>query len=725
MPTSHRVSAARLELALDRLKSSDWERFERLCSVFLTSDFAGVRTMASPGGDRGRDAELYTVSGEPNALFQFAVRQDWPSKIAETLKRLAGEFPAVTSIVFLSSQQIGAKGDATRKRARELGITLDIRDRSWFIERVDADDARNAAAAELARVVVDPYLNDSGIIAGAPSFEGTEAKTALVFLELQAKDDDTAKGLTKACYESLVKAALQGTTAERRKSRSDVRAFVSGLLPQHNPAQLAPFVDGALKRLERTVVKHYAKPDEFHLAHEEVERTKDRVAGLALLQDAFSSDAADIAGLTVGDDAELLRRSISLLRTTVESYFYRLGEEFAQSVAGDREIPLHSDLLRTVAMEMAPSGRVVPSTSWADFLYSAAKSLIANPSPDTLELFRVLSTAYTLFAFLSEVPDVQRATKKLFEHGTLWFDTTVLLPLFAEQAFPDDMRPFTDLMVQLKRTGLKLRATPGVIEEVERHLNLCKHYLRIENWIGRVPYVYQRYALAGGTPSRFSGWVEQFHGDFRPLDDLAEWLGDAGIEASDPPLFDALPKEVIDEVRRYWQDVQEDRRRHSEGGTIHALRLAEHDTENYLSVTVERRIEPGKSLLGYNSWLVTMDSAAWRLHAKLSAQATGVIKHSPVMSLDFLLKYLSFGPRRDRVEAVAKGHSRVFTSTIYESIPTDLIKAAAQVRQSCHGLSERMVQRRVRDELDRRKMSAGAVQEGGLEGLDAALESMF
>lgn len=725
MPTSPRVSAARLELALDKLKPSDWERFERLCSVFLAADFAGMRTMASPGGDRGRDAELYTDSGEPNVLFQFAVREDWSSKIAETLKRLADEFPTVTSIVFLSSQQIGAKGDAIRKRAREQGITLDIRDRSWFLERVDADNARNGAAAELARVIVDPYLSDSGIISGNPSLEGTEAKTALVFLELQAKDDDTAKGLTKACYESLVKAALQGTTAENRKSRADVRTFVSGLLPQHNPEQLVPFVDGALKRLQRSAIKHHTKSDEFHLAYEEVERTKDRVAGLALLQEAFSSDAADIAGLTVGEDAELVRRSISLLRSIIESYFYRLGEEFAQSVTSDREIPLHSDLLRSVAMEMAPTGQVVSSISWADYLYSAATSLIANPSPETLELFRVLSTAYTLFAFLSEVPDVQRATKKLFEHGILWFDTTVLLPLFAEQAFPDDMRPFTDLVIQLKRTGLKLRATPGVIEEIERHLNLCRHYLRTQNWIGRVPYVYQRYALAGGKPSRFSGWLEQFLGDFRPLDDLAEWLEDAGIEASDPPSFDKLSKEVVDEVRRYWQDVQEERRRNSEGGTINALRLAEHDTENYLSVIVERRIEPGKSLLGYNSWLVTMDSAAWHLHTKLSPQVAGVIKHSPVISLDYLLKYLSFGPRRDRVEAVGKGHSRIFTSTIYESIPTDLIKAATQVRRSCHGLSERMVQRRVRDELDRRKMSAGAVQKGGLEGLDAALESMF
>lgn len=726
MLASPPISAARLELALDRLKSSDWERFERLCSAFLASEFHGVRTMASPGGDRGRDAELFTLEGEANTLFQFAVRIDWDRKIGETLKRLAEEFPSTTAIIFLSSQVIGAKGDVVRAGAKKQGIALDIRDRSWFVERVNADDNRNNAAAELARVIVDAYLADAGVGVGTPILEGAEAKTALVFLELQAKDDDTSKGLTKACYESLVRAAVQGTSAEKRMPRSAIRAFVGDLLPQHGPAQLAPFVDAALKRLERSAIKHYTKTDEFHLAHEEVERTKDRVASLTLLQDAFLSDARDIIGLTVVNDEALIAKSVTLLRTVVESYFYRLGEEFAQCVAGNREIPLHADLLRSVVLEVAPNGAVVPKVPWADFLLSAAKSLIANPSPDTLELFRVLSTAYTLFAFLSEVPDVQRATKKLFEHGTLWFDTSVLLPLFAEQAFPDDMRPFTDLMVQLKRTGLKLRATPGVIEEIERHLNLCKHYLRVENWIGRVPYVYQRFALAGGTTSEFNSWLEQFHGDFRPLDDLAQWLGDvAGVEATDAPSFDALPKKMVDEVRHYWQSVQDDRRRDSEGGSIHTLRLAEHDTENFLSVILERRIEPGKSLLGYTSWLVTMDSAAWRLLAKLSPESKAVIKHSPVISLDFLLKYLSFGPRRDMVEPVRKGHTRIFTATVYESIPTDLITAANQVRQSCHGLSERLVQRRVRDELDRRKMDAGMVQQAGLDGLDAALESMF
>jgi hypothetical protein len=105
------VSAGRFELALKELKPSDWERFERLSSAFLAPDFPGLRTMASPGGDRGRDAELYSMTGEPNTLFQFAVREDWKQKIKETLKRVKEEFPEASTVVFMSNQQIGAKAD--------------------------------------------------------------------------------------------------------------------------------------------------------------------------------------------------------------------------------------------------------------------------------------------------------------------------------------------------------------------------------------------------------------------------------------------------------------------------------------------------------------------------------------------------------------------------------------------------------------------------------------
>ncbi len=478
--------------------------------------------------------------------------------------------------------------------------------------------------------------------------------------------------------------------------------------------------------MEKAAVKHYPGKDEFHISHDEVERTKDRIASLALLQESFRTDVHDIVLSALKGDQVKIAEAQRLVRDIIETYFYQLGEEFAQSVAGNREIPLHADTLKNMLLEFAPCGHVDGKVPWAEFLYSSVASLIASPSSETTELFRVLSTAYTLFAFLSEVPDVQRATKQLFERGNLWFDTTVLLPLIAEQAFPDDMRRVSDPVSQLRRTGLELWVTSGVIEEIERHLNLCKAYLRVDRWVGRIPYVYQRYALAGGTASRFGGWLEQFVGNHRPLDDLADFLSEAaGIKVAELPSWDALPHSITDEIRDYWQAVQDKRRGGPENFGHHSFRLAAHDTENYLSVLAQRRIEPGKSIMGYTSWLVTLDSAAWGLINKVSRETADFIKHSPVISLDFLLKFLSFGPRRDKVDTSKRGYSRIFASTIYESIPSDLIAVAQLVREGCHGLSERLVQRRIRDELDKQRMSPGAVQTAGLDGLDAAMASMF
>lgn len=293
------ISQARFLLALRSLRSPDWEKFERLSSVFLAAEFPQARTTASPSGDRGRDAELFTYSGLPNVLFQFSVARDWERKIVDTLNRIKIEFPSVRHVIFLFNQEIGARGDDIRTKAFAEGISIDIRDQNWFAERVNLDESRRTAAEELAQAIVDPILRDSGVISNAPSLSGQEAKTALVYLEMQSRDESASKGLTKSCFEALVKCALRGTCSQNRKSRNEIRSHIHGLLPQHSPNQLDPLIDAALNRLSKKVIKHWQKLDEFHLSFEEVERTKDRVTELALLNQGFADDVTDILKLDV------------------------------------------------------------------------------------------------------------------------------------------------------------------------------------------------------------------------------------------------------------------------------------------------------------------------------------------------------------------------------------------------------------------------------------------
>ncbi len=150
------ISQNRFLLALRSLRSPDWEKFERLSSAFLAAEFPQVRTTASPGGDRGRDAELFTFSGSPNVLFQFSVARNWEEKITDTLNRIKVEFPSARHVIFLFNQEIGARGDNIRAKAFAEDISIDIRDESWFVERANLDEARRTAAEELARAIVDP-----------------------------------------------------------------------------------------------------------------------------------------------------------------------------------------------------------------------------------------------------------------------------------------------------------------------------------------------------------------------------------------------------------------------------------------------------------------------------------------------------------------------------------------------------------------------------------------
>ena len=61
----------------------------------------------------------------------------------------------------------------------------------------------------------------------------------------------------------------------------------------------------------------------------------------------------------------------------------------------------------------------------------------------------------------------------MFSSGTLWLDATVVLPLIADTlaAGDDGKGRFSRMIEATLDVGLKLYVTPGVVEEVERHMN--------------------------------------------------------------------------------------------------------------------------------------------------------------------------------------------------------------------------------------------------------------
>jgi len=83
----------------------------------------------------------------------------------------------------------------------------------------------------------------------ATVLDESEAQVALLHLALDVQDKATDKGLTKTSFETLVIAALDGTSADHTIKSEEVVQRVGAMMPSGNPRQVQEQATGALRRL--------------------------------------------------------------------------------------------------------------------------------------------------------------------------------------------------------------------------------------------------------------------------------------------------------------------------------------------------------------------------------------------------------------------------------------------------------------------------------------------
>lgn len=219
------VSYDRFKLALLRVEGTQWRAFERLATVFLADEYPSLRPMASESGDEGMDATLFQASDDPEVVLQFSVRRDWENKITQTCNRLKKTAPGTTMIVFATNQQVGPRAGELKKRVRARhNVFLDVRDAEWFLTQRNRSRAVEAEAAAFSQLIADPILSgESALERQAQALDDLEAKAAFVYLGLQWQDEAREKGLTKLCFEAIVRAVLRDTTSDERMSREQIK----------------------------------------------------------------------------------------------------------------------------------------------------------------------------------------------------------------------------------------------------------------------------------------------------------------------------------------------------------------------------------------------------------------------------------------------------------------------------------------------------------------------
>lgn len=710
------------ELALNQAKPSDWAHFEALCSKFLASEHPCMRTMASPSGDGGRDSELLSPDGKNHICAQYSLAENWEAKIAKTQKRLSEGFSEIKIIIFLSNQEIGAKGDKIKNSLLEKGVFLDIRDKNWFLDRFDSDEQRLNGANEFFEKIGRPYLEGLEVIdAQRTALSNQEAKAALVYLGMQWEDTHTDKGLTKLSYEALVRAALRKTNAQNRMSRTAIHTAIHSYLPTQPIKSIEQQVNAAIKRLDKNVIKHLPKDDEFHLAFEEQQRLAEKLAYEDIQDKALDQEILHkVKSLAIQFDENTCIILSGITKQILDLALLKSGENFAASVLAGEVQKLDMDLVQSLILTKLAQhagSNTKDIEHFPGIIANALQQTIRSENESVRKHIKTLSDTYTLFAFLRETSDVQKATRKIFSFGKIWLDTTLILPLLADcLRSEDNEKRFSLIIKDLIACGIEIFVCQGAVNEVLNHMRLSLNCSsKGAQWQGRVPYLYSQYIQQGRDRSKFPDWITRFRGTERPDQDIRDFLNHEFKIKFEDLANDYLKadEELRFAVDRLWREVHEERRsgKAVDGDSEAIDILIRNDVVSYVGIIERRKLEASTEL-GYQHWWLTIDSTAWEIRNSLSNELQNP-PSSPLMSLDFLVQNMSFGPNKGLLSRSDEQLLPVLLDLdISQVVPPEVLRVAEEVRQENEGQPEYVIRRKVRDACDRAKRQVGNFTKG-------------
>ncbi len=671
--------------------------------------------MAAPSGDGGRDAALWFPSEDETVVAQYSTAADWRAKIGATRRRLSDTNSAVSGIIYTSPSMIGADADGLRDDLRrQYSLFLDIRDQSWFLEREESSAATSKAAAQFADRVLgtDPELAPL-VGRGDPLLNSEESQAALTYLLLQRKDDAMDRQLTKLSFDALVRAALRGTDGDRRIHRDAIYQYVEMVVPGHESSTVREYVDNALHRLDRTYVRHWQKEDEYCLTHEERLRLAEGIAEIQLLDDAFVAELGDHVAfnaeplgldLAMVDAGQIVER----LRRVLEIFLFERGEHFVESLRTGQSILFATAELEEIAQSDLAEHADTTSLrgSLVPLISLSLERLLVSGSEAVQAYLRTVSEAYTLMAFLRETPNVQSAVSKLFSRGEIWLDTSAVLPLLAETLLEPGDRSYQALLSAVSDADARLFVTDGVLEEVNVHIdNSLRAWRSPATWRSRTPFILAAYIWSGREIRSYPDWIETFKGKRRPFEDLVEYfridhgIGRRGLLHE----LDAADEKLRWHSHAYWHEGQTSRRKNTDPDVID--RLVKHDVECFVGVLQRRVSETVAGPFGYTAWWLTADGLAPGAARDVAARIGMPELHSPCLSFDFLSHYVTVAPARRQLQHLGERRLPLMTdASLINAAPAELFEEAQSIRESMAGQPERVVQRRIRDQLDQEKI---------------------
>jgi hypothetical protein len=236
-------------------------------------------------------------------------------------------------------------------------------------------------------------------------------------------------------------------------------------------------------------------------------------------------------------------------------------------------------------------------------------------------------------------------------------------------------------------------------------------------WSGSIPFLLSRFIASGRPRSDFALWLRNFRGESRPLQDIEIYLQETFqiVKESLEESSRAAPADLRYGLQAIWLRLRSaaEKRHGTSVDSASIARLIEHDIECYAGV-VQVRSREAAGPFGYGAWWLTIDKKAFLTKKELEDVGVSAPPDSPVMSVDFLVNYLTFGPVRRYVRRSAE-LQLPFLAALSSAVQLspDLMAEADSVRGKLVGATERTIRREVRDSFDAARRRIGPKAIGG------------
>ncbi len=484
------ISPSMAQLAMEHCQTAPFEQFSQtMMGSVLGQSFRPLGGVKDGGADGFIDNDILEHVVKSNSFFQASKELDTEGKIRRTIKRLKEVGRDPRTLYYTTSRDVKYIDQLQVALSEELDCNIRIYDRSFLVQRVNADDNTKAAFLQYLRPAI-VFLEESIAVSFPVTDTLRNAQQLSAFL---GQETERRLGRTKA-LESICDALILWSLEETNPDKSlfmteeQIVSKIEEVVPS-----VKQFFRGEVKgRLSQLTKKQagarqvasFDKKGTYYLPFESREALKGHVVEDEALKSAVTAGIRqrliDASDTKIGEN---MQTTVCVaVHKTLERLFETQGFDISRHFLAEEPVepaipPM--TIIEIAENELEKAG--VYRNKSAGIHLSVRKVLsglfYGSDEVERRYLGRLARTYMMLFA-IKNTPEVIEYFNSMAKTFYLYVGSDLLIRAMSEYYLPKFDQMTVNAFEILKVAGSKLVLTEQMLEEVHSHINASNHEYR-------------------------------------------------------------------------------------------------------------------------------------------------------------------------------------------------------------------------------------------------------